>query len=406
MTNIGIIGTGVAGLHLALMLQQHQVPVTIYTDRTPSEVESGRLLNTVMHHHGTRERESELGVAHWALADTGWWTRYHSVLGAPGVFYRGNFSNASTALDYRLYLPRLERDFCERGGEVRPGKLGPADLEALSAQHDLLVVATGRGPLAEMFGRRADASSYDRPQRICLAALFNGVERPKPEGVSINASREVGELIEFPMLTAQGRVTAMLFESLPGGELEVLARTRYEEDPEAFDKLVLRALERHFPRVYERVRTEDFELLGPKDLLQGGVTPVVRNDYVRLDSGHFVLSIGDAHAAVDPVMGQGANVASYSAFVTGRAILDDLAFDEEFCRRVAAERAEVVMGATNVTNLYLEFPEHLRTLQAASARNQEIADAVAAAFATPQELWRIAKTPERVESFLRRFERA
>lgn len=406
MTSIGIVGTGVAGLHLALMLQQHQVPVTVYTDRPATDVASGRLLNTVMHHHGTRAREIELGVDHWPLADTGWWTRYHSVLGNPGISYRGNFSDASTAIDYRLYLPRLEQDFRERGGDVRIQRLDRAGLETLSPRHDLIVVATGRGPLAEMFGRRSDTSPHDRPQRICLAALFTGVDRPAPEGVSINASPQAGELIEFPMLTAQGRVTALLFENLPGGELEVLAKTAYAEDPQAFDKLVLQSLEKHYPKVYDRVRTDDFGLLGPGDLLQGGVTPVVRNDYIQLASGRFALAIGDAHAAVDPVMGQGANAASHSAFAAGRAILEDVAYDELLCQRVAAERAPVVLAASNVTNLMLEFPDHLRTLQAASARNQSIADAVAAAFAAPDALWRIIKTPERVDNFIRQFDAA
>lgn len=404
MTSIGIVGTGVAGLHLALMLQQHQVPVTLYTDRTPDHVASGRLLNTVMHHYGTRERERELGVNHWSLADTGWWTRYHSVLGTPGVHYRGNFDNASTALDYRLYLPRLEQDFCDRGGEVQVGRLDPAGLEALSKQHDLIVVATGRGPLAEMFGRREDLSRYETPQRICLAALFTGVDRPATEGVSINVSPQVGELIEFPMATAHGRITALLFENMPGAELELLAQTRYDDDPGAFNKLVLRALESHYPWVFERVRIADFGLLGPTDILQGGVVPVVRNDYVQLGSGRFALAVGDCHAAVDPIMGQGANAASYSAFVTGRAILEDIALDELFCQRVAAERADVVQGATKVTNMFLEFPEHLRTLQAASARNQKVSDTVAAVFASPDQMWRIIKTPERVDAFIRRIE--
>lgn len=404
MTSIGIVGTGVAGLHLALMLQQNQVPVTLYTDRTPEQVASGRLLNTVMHHYGTREREKALGVDHWPLAEVGWWTRYHSVLGTPGINYRGNFDEPSTAIDYRLYLPRLEQDFCDRGGEVQVGRLDLAGLDALSERHDLIAVATGRGPLADMFGRRDDLSPYQSPQRICLAALFAGVDRPTTEGVSINVSRGVGELIEFPMLTAQGKVTALLFEALPGSELETVARTKYDDDPGSFDKLVLSALEKHFPRVHQRVRAEDFGLIGPTDLLQGGVTPAVRNDYVQLGTGRFALAIGDCHAAVDPIMGQGANAASYSAFVAGRAILEDVALDELFCQRVAAQRADVVLGATRVTNTFLKFPDHLRTLQAASARNQKVSDAVAAAFASPDQMWRIIATTERVDAFLRRFE--
>lgn len=401
--SIGIVGTGVAGLHLALMLQQHGVHSRLYTDRTPEQVEGGRLLNTVMHHHGTRVRETELGVAHWPLADSGWWTRYHRVLGNPGVDYRGNFDDASTAVDYRLYLPALERDYIERGGEVVVGRLDVAGVDEVSRQHDLIVVATGRGPLAEMFGRRAELSPHQTPQRLCLAALFDGVARPEAEGVSINASRGVGELIEFPMLTAGGRTTALLFENLPGAELETLATTPYADDPSTYNKMVLRALEQHYPRVFDRVDSERFGVSSELDILQGGVTPVVRNDYVQLPSGTFALAVGDCHTAVDPVMGQGANAASHSAFVVGRGIIDDLVYDEGFCLRVAAERAGVVLCATRVTNLFLEFPEHLRALQGASANNQDIANAVAEAFAKPDQLWRIVATQERVDAFIGSF---
>jgi 2-polyprenyl-6-methoxyphenol hydroxylase-like FAD-dependent oxidoreductase len=36
MERIGIVGAGVAGLHLALYLQQHGVPARLYAERTPA----------------------------------------------------------------------------------------------------------------------------------------------------------------------------------------------------------------------------------------------------------------------------------------------------------------------------------------------------------------------------------
>ena len=63
--NIGIVGAGIAGLHLALYLQKHGVDATVITDRPPEEYRDIRLLNTVAHHHVTIAREDYLGVNHW-----------------------------------------------------------------------------------------------------------------------------------------------------------------------------------------------------------------------------------------------------------------------------------------------------------------------------------------------------
>ena len=60
--HIGIVGAGIAGLHLALYLQKHGVDATLITDRAPEDYRNSRLLNTVAHHHVTVAREDYLGV--------------------------------------------------------------------------------------------------------------------------------------------------------------------------------------------------------------------------------------------------------------------------------------------------------------------------------------------------------
>jgi hypothetical protein len=69
----------------------------------------------------------------------------------------------------------------------------------------------------------------------------------------------------------------------------------------------------HHPEVFARIDTARFGLTRPEDLLQGAVTPVLREDYTILPNGRVVIVLGDAHSVVDPVVGQGANSASYSA---------------------------------------------------------------------------------------------
>jgi glycine/D-amino acid oxidase-like deaminating enzyme len=41
-SGIAIVGSGVAGLHLALLLQKQGIPVTLYSDQTAAQLASGR----------------------------------------------------------------------------------------------------------------------------------------------------------------------------------------------------------------------------------------------------------------------------------------------------------------------------------------------------------------------------
>ncbi len=98
-SSIGIVGSGVSGLHLGLFLLANDVPVTIYTEKDPDEIRQGRLLNTVGHHHHTLERERALGVHHWDAAEYGYVCHHHCIAGEDGeVRFRGDFTHPSTCL--------------------------------------------------------------------------------------------------------------------------------------------------------------------------------------------------------------------------------------------------------------------------------------------------------------------
>jgi hypothetical protein len=119
--SIGIVGSGVAGLHLGLFLRQHDVPVTIYTDKTAEEVAGGRIQNTVAHHATTVERERALGVHFWDAAEHGYVAHYHYFGGEQPLYFRGDFAEPSSCIDYRLYLPRLMAELEERTSSASRG---------------------------------------------------------------------------------------------------------------------------------------------------------------------------------------------------------------------------------------------------------------------------------------------
>jgi 2-polyprenyl-6-methoxyphenol hydroxylase-like FAD-dependent oxidoreductase len=402
MAGIGIVGSGVAGLHLGLFLRAHDVPVTIYTDKDAEQVAGSRLPNTVGHHHHTLERERALGVHHWDATTYGYACHHHYVHG-PGLRFRGDFEHPSNIIDYRLYLPRLMEDYEERGGRlVIVPAMEAEDVERISADHDLMVVASGRGSLGAMFGRRPEKSPYDRPQRRLHAGIYHGITYSEPKGVGFCLSPGHGELIELPIFSREGFADALLFETIPGGDLEILADIRYDDDPALFERTVLQKLEEHFPMVFERVDPRDFHLMGPRDILQGALTPTVRQDWVRLGSGRYAIAVGDVHTVVDPVIGQGANAASYSAWTVGEAIVSDLAYDERFCERVARDRDERVMGISDWTNLMLNPPQHVIELLMAMAGNRVLCDAFTANWDRPERNLDALATPERTRAFMAR----
>jgi 2-polyprenyl-6-methoxyphenol hydroxylase-like FAD-dependent oxidoreductase len=402
MTSIAIVGSGVSGLHLGLFLQQHDVPVTIYTDKSAQQIADGRLLNTVAHHHHTLERERSLGVHHWDAGEYGYVCHQHSIVGTPEpIRFRGDFAHPSSIIDYRLYLPRLLEDYQERGGDLILGSIDADGIERISADHDLVVVAAGRGAGA-MFAPVPERCPYDKPQRRLCVGIFHGIEYTEPKGVGVHMSLGHGEMLELPITSRDGFATALLFENIPGGDLEMLADVSYEDGAAQFDEVILDKLQQHYPMCFERVDHSSFGLQGSRDLLQGALTPVVREDYVRLGSGKFALAMGDAHCVVDPVNGQGANSASYSAWVIGQAILDDFACDEQFCRRVARDRQAFVHGVSDWTNMILHPEPHVVGLLMAMSQNKPLCDAYTQNFNHPDRQWDAVATPERTAAFIAR----
>lgn len=401
---IAIIGAGVAGLHLGLYLQRHGVPAVIYSDKTPRQLGEGRLLNTVAHHNTTVKREQALGVDHWDLREYGYFCHHHYIGGPQPLRFPGDFEAPSRGIDYRVYLPRLVDDYTERGGDFRVQSVGPGDLDRIARDHELIVVCSGKSGLSSLFPVISDRMPYDKPPRRLCGGLYHGIAYSEPKGVTMSIAPGHGELLEIPMFSRDGFVTALLFENVPGGDTEILADAKYDEDPKAFTDLVLAKLQAHHPAVFERVEVASFGLTGPEDLVQGAIVPTIREDYTRLPDGRYAIALGDAHNVVDPVIGQGANSASYAAWELGETITADPCFDERFCRKAAARRADRVNAIFDWTNLMIALPPapHLLELLGAMSASREIADEFTNNFNYPERQWDILATPERTRSFLGR----
>jgi 2-polyprenyl-6-methoxyphenol hydroxylase-like FAD-dependent oxidoreductase len=385
MANVGIVGAGTAGLQLALLLQQGGAAPTLYAERTADEVRRGRLPNTVVHNHRTRARERLIGANLWDAAGTDIPGHWHSIPHEPEwLDFPGYFTNPSLAVDYRVYQAGLLELFEERGGDVVFGAVEAADLDVLGSRHELVVVSTGRGGLNTLFPPIAGRSPFIGPARLLSAGLYRGIaDTGAPHHVVLSLLGPIGEIINIPMLTREGVVEVLLFECVPGGDLEVVAQTPYADDPGAHDRLVLEKVRQYAPRVAERVDESAFSLLDSTSILQGAVIPAVRESFVRLDGGTYAIAVGDAHVEIDPVCGLGANAASLSAFALGETILEGHAFDETFCRIVDERRLPGVLAHFDFTNFMLHPESQLFEVVGAMSQLKALADDFTESFTDP-----------------------
>jgi len=275
----------------------------------------------------------------------------------------------------------------ERGGNILYDAVTAIDLEALSVRFDLVVVCTGKGSLGPLFEKLDKYSPYDRPQRALCVGLFKGIKESPIRAVTMSFSPGHGELIEIPTLSFSGMTTALVLENQIGGDLEILAQTKYDDNPRAFLDLLQEKLHKHHPAIAARIDPDEFDLAnGPLDILQGGVVPVFRSGHAQLKNGKTVIGLGDVQATVDPVLGQGANMASYAAWILGEEIVSHKVFDQRFCEHLETRRHDRVSSATRWTNFML-------------ANLSQLPDEFTDNFNYPERQWDCFSSVPRIMSF-------
>lgn len=408
---VAIMGAGIAGLHLALLLQKLDIPVTLYNDRTPEQMRRSRLPNTVALTGATRAHQRELGIHTWAAPCFDTVQMHIHVGGEQPLTFTGCPDEPLLFIDMRLYLPHLLDLFNARGGQMIIGDYQADDLPLLADQGALVVVATGRNGLTKLFPRIPAASPYTQPQRQLMAGLFRGIQPLTPQAMCFQIAPGQGEIFENRFLTADGLVGGLLIEALPGSELAEIATLPYSRQPADFTARLLDCLQRYAPLTYHRIDPRTFCLRHELDLLQGAIIPTVRRAYAPLENYRFALALGDTHVIQDPITGQGANTASHCAWIVGEAIADAFAkptnherFDEAFCQEVERRLWTWLEPVTAWSNTMLQPPSpHAVELLVAASQTPAIADAFVSNFNYPERNWAIFSSPTRMASFLAEF---
>jgi 2-polyprenyl-6-methoxyphenol hydroxylase-like FAD-dependent oxidoreductase len=322
-----------------------------------------------------------------------------SALGDPPLGFWGRLSQPGSAIDFRVYLPQLLADYQDRGGTVEIAAPDPETVAALANRHDLIVVASGRRGLAGLFPRDPARSPYSEPRRRITAGLYHGIAPDPRSGLHFQLCAGIGEIFSIRLLTAEGPVVGINIEAIPGGPLEYLSSLSPDD---GLAKAVLTELAEHAPALRERVDERAFDLAHPHDLVQGGITPTVRTGWAALPSGRYAVAVGDAWVVNDPIAGQGANLASHSAFVLADEIAAGGPYAEAFCRKAEARMWEFAKPVTEWTNAFLEPPPpHAVEILAAASADERVADAFMDNFNDPPAMWDALGSPDGAATWLR-----
>jgi 2-polyprenyl-6-methoxyphenol hydroxylase-like FAD-dependent oxidoreductase len=405
MPDIAIIGTGISGVQLALRLQQAGAATTLYAERDVADVAAGPPSNMVVRFEQTRTRERELGVSHWETADSDVFGINVAAEGEHPIAFRGQFDRPGSGVDFRLYLPRLVEDYLDRGGELKVTDIDIRLVESLAERHDLVVVATGRNGFHGLFPRDPARSPFEVPQRRLTAAMYRGIAPSDPSWVHFQVIPGFGEMFCTKLLTFDGPAHGMVIEGMPGSPQEALSRFDHAGDRRGFERAVLDLVTEYAPTLRERIDEREFGLTRPIDVLQGAITPTVREGWARLANGRFAMALGDAWAVNDPASGQGANLGSRCAFALAEEILADEVYDQAFCRRAADRLWAIAEPVVRWSNQLLGPPsEEMGEVFGRAGTDPRVGNAFAENFNQPDKMWEMTRSGEHTRAWLAQFD--
>ena len=306
---------GQAGLQLGLGLVQNGYEVTVVSNRTPDDIRDGRVMSSQCMFDTALQHERDLGLDVWeeecppvegiALA-----------VPAPGRQRQGDRLRLA-ARPVRAgrrpapEVPGLDGEARGEGRHARDRGGGRRGARAATRrEHDLVVVAAGKGEITRLFERDAERSPYEQPMRALALTYVTGMTpRPEYSAVCFNLIPTVGEYFVFPALTDRRPCEIMVFEGIPGGPMDCWGGV---DDPRAAPRAL--ALD---PR--------DLRAVGGRALPERRARPTRTASWPaasrrpcakpvgELPCGAPVLGLADAVMLNDPITGQGSNNASKAA---------------------------------------------------------------------------------------------
>ena len=404
MSSILIVGAGQAGLQLALGLRQDGHDVTVVSNRTQDDIRTGRVMSSQCMFDAALQTERDLGLNDWE-AECPAVEGISLAVPAPdgggkAIDFASRLDRYAQSVDQRVKMPgwmdRLERE----GGRLVIHDVGVGDLERYTQEHDLVIVAAGKGEIVSLFDRVPDRSPYEQPMRALALTYVTGMTpRPEYSAVCFNLIPTVGEYFVFPALTITGQCEIMVFEGLPGGPMDCWGDATTPDEHLAKSKWIL---ETFMP--WEAERCRDVELTDDNGILAGRFPPTVRRPVGELPSGRLVLGLADAIMLNDPITGQGSNNAAKMAAAYLEAIRrhGGPPYDGSFMERVFEDFWQAYgQYATTWTNALLSPPpDHVLKLLTAGNTSPELAHRFVNGFDNPVDYFDWFMSPDKAEAYL------
>jgi hypothetical protein len=403
VSKILIVGAGQAGLQLALGLIPDGHDVTVVSNRTAEDIHDGKVMSSQCMFDAALQQERVLGLNFWeeecpdvegislaVPAPEG---------GGKAIDWAARLEAPAQSVDQRVKIPGWMEELERRGGKLVLHDASIPDLEGYAAENDLVVVAAGKGEVAQLFERDAGRSPYAAPQRALALTYVTGMT-PRPEftAVCFNLIPTVGEYFVFPALTTTGACEIMVFEGIPGGPMDCWGDVTTPDEHLAKSKWIL---ETFLP--WEAERCNDVQLTDDNGILAGRFPPTVRKPVGELPSGALVLGLADAVVLNDPITGQGSNNASKAAASYLASIREhgDAPYDRAFMEQAFARSWDEVQYATTWTNAMLgPPPPHVLQLLGAGNEHQAVADRFVNGFNDPRDYFEWFMDPEKASRYL------
>lgn len=388
MRRIAIVGAGQAGLQLALGLLAKGYHVTLTTNRTGEDIRNGKVMSSQCMFNAALQSERDLGLNFWedqcpAVEGIGLNVSNPANPNESLFSWSTRLDRYAQSVDQRVKMPVWLDEFARRGGEVIIQDVGVAELEQLSASHDLVLLAAGKGEIVNLFEKDVERTQFQQPQRALALTYVKGMTPMSPfSRVAFNLIPGVGEYFVFPSLTTTGPCEIMVFEGIPGGPMDCWQGITSAE--QHLEKS-LEIINRFAPWEGERCRS--VEMTDDKGFLSGRFTPMVRKPVLTLPSGRKVFGMADALVVNDPITGQGSNNAAKCSKVYLDAIIarGTQGFSPDWMHDTFEQYWSYAQHVVKWTNTMLSPPpQHLLELLGAASQSQPLASAIANGFDDPR----------------------